>query len=76
MIHQKLYEWVSYAYQDIRKMPKLKFKKFNDLRETVENTKMVFEYKQRKLEISEWRIHFFIGEAIHWETILNLGDTH
>ena len=76
MIHQKLYERVSYVYKDVREMPELEFKKFNDPREMVENTKIVFEYEQRKLEISEWKVHFFIGEVIHWETMLNLGDTH
>ena len=76
MIHQKLYEHVSTAYKDFGELPELEFKKFNDLRETIENTRMVLEYEQRRLEISEWQAHFFVGEAIHWETMLNPGDSH
>jgi hypothetical protein len=76
MIHQKLYERMSYAYQDAGETPDLEFKRFNDPRETVENTRIVLEHRQRSQEISEWQAYFFIGEANHWEAMLNPGDNY
>ncbi|HVI77724.1 MAG TPA: hypothetical protein VM715_06085 [Candidatus Acidoferrum sp.] len=76
MISTKVYGRVMMALTDhsIEEVKQLGV--FDDPQATVDNANQYWEYVQRQIEVSEWMVAYFHGQAIHEEVVRNPGESY